>query len=283
MAADVLTRRDLLRRAAATAPFALLGAAPPARAGALTLASVKAVGLLRIGCEAAYVPFTFRDPKGAIIGYDVELADLVWGAYGIKPAFVDTAWAGIVPALYAGKFDLIMSSMSYTAERVKRLAFSIPYVEASQALLIRAADHDRIKRPEDLEGKVIGYKLGSPGEVLQKQLADRRHIAYKAVRGFDNHPAAYAALDQSVVDAVFNTVPSLAIVMKDAPGRYALVRGIGADNWAGVAARLDDVELIRHVDTVLTKLKADGRLYKLQEKWFGFRMQLADKIPSFDS
>ncbi len=62
-----------------------------------------------------------------------------------------------------------------------------------------------------------------------------------------------------------------------------MVRGIGADNWAGIAARQEDVELIRHVDQTLAELKADDRLYKLQEKWFGFRMQLADKIPTFES
>lgn len=283
MASDILTRRSLLGRGAAAASLALVGAPRLARAESLTLAAVKAAGTLRIGCEAAYVPFTYRDDKGAIVGYDVELAQTVWAAHGVKPEFVDTAWAGVVPSLYAKKFDLVMSCMSYTAERVKRVGFSIPYAEASQALLIRAADKDKITKAEDLAGKVIGVKLGSPGEVLQKKLADQKHIAYQDVRMFDDHPAAYIALAQDKVDVVFNTVPTLAIVMKDAPGKYAMVRGIGADNWAGIAGRQEDVELIHHVDAVLTEMKADDRLYKLQEKWFGFRMQLADKVPTFDS
>jgi polar amino acid transport system substrate-binding protein len=283
MASDILTRRSLLGGGAAAASLALLGAPRLARAEGLTLAAVKAAGTLRIGCEAAYVPFTYRDDKGAIVGYDVELAQTVWAAHGVKPEFVDTAWAGVVPSLYAKKFDLVMSCMSYTAERVKRVGFSIPYAEASQALLVRIEDKDKITKAEDLAGKVIGIKIGSPGEVLQKKLADQKHIAYKDVRMFDDHPAAYIALAQDKVDVVFNTVPTLAIVMKDAPGKYAIVRGIGADNWAGIAARQEDVELIRHVDAVLTEMKADDRLYKLQEKWFGFRMQLADKVPTFDS
>lgn len=277
------SRRAILQLAAAAPALALLGLPRGARADGLTLAAVKSAGTLRIGCEAAYVPFTFRDDKGAIVGYDVELAQLVWAAHGVKPEFVDTAWAGVIPSLYAKKFDLVMSCMSYTAERVKRVAFSMPYAEASQALLIRAGDTDKIKRVEDLDGKVIGVKLGSPGEVLQKKLAEQKHVAYKDVRMFDDHPAAYIALAQSKVDVVFNTVPTLAIVMKDAPGKYAMVRGIGADNWAGIAARQEDTDLIHHVDQTLTQLKADGRLYKLQEKWFGFRMQLADKIPTFES
>jgi polar amino acid transport system substrate-binding protein len=276
-----ITRRTLLRATAAGAALACLPRL--AAAEGLTFEAVKKAGSLRIGCEAAYVPFTFRNDKGEIVGYDVELAQHVWAAHGIKPEFVDTAWAGVIPSLYAKKFDLIMSSMSYTAERVKRVAFSIPYAEASQALLIRAGDTDKIKGVADLTGKVIGVKLGSPGEILQKKLADQQKLTYKEVRMFDDHPAAYIALGQSKVDVVFNTVPTLAIVLKDAPGKFAMVKGIGADNWAGIAARQEDTDLIRHVNEQLTKLKGDGTLAKLQEKWFGFKMELADKVPTFDA
>lgn len=80
---------------------------------------------------------------------------------------------------------------------------------------------------------------------------------------------------------MLNTIPTLAIVLKDAPGRYALVRGIGADNWAGLAARQEDIEIVRFLDGEITRLKADGTIYRLQEKWFGFRMTLADKAPTF--
>lgn len=283
----MLTRRALLRTVAAASETALalaaFGLPRAARADGLSLAEIKASGVLRIGCEAAYVPFTYRDNQGAIVGYDVELAGLLCQPLGIKPQFIDTAWAGVIPSLYAKKFDAVMSSMSYTAERVKRVGFTIPYAEASQALLIRASDTAKIKSVEDLAGKAIGVKLGSPGEVLEKKLAEQKHIAYSDVKIFDDHPAAYIALAQSKVDAVFNTVPTLAIVMKDAPGQYAIVRGIGADNWAGIATRQDDLELRQFLDDGLARLKADGEIYKLQEKWFGFRMQLADKVPSFEA
>ena len=94
----------------------------------LTIAEIKKAGVLRVGVEAAYVPFTFRK-DGAIVGYDIDLADLFCKTLGVKPEIIDTAWAGVIPSLYAGKFDIIMSAMSYTAERVKRVGFSIPYAE----------------------------------------------------------------------------------------------------------------------------------------------------------
>jgi len=274
-----MKRRTFLATAAAVAAAPRL-----ALAQGVTLAQIKARGELQIGCEAAYVPFTYRD-AGKIVGYDVELAEIFCKTLGVKPNFIDTAWAGVIPSLYAKKFDVIMSSMSYTKERLERVAFTIPYAEASQAMLVRAGDAGTIKGVTDLNGRTIAVKLGSPGQILQERIAGSLKSAggagFKEVRVFDDHPSAYVALAQNRVDAVLNTVPTLAMVLKDAPGKYALVKGIGADNWAGIAARKEDAEIVSFLNTELGRLKADGTIYKLQEKWFGFRMTLADKIPTF--
>ncbi len=274
-------RRFLGNMAAASAALTLPRIA---LAQAVTIDSVKKAGELKIGCEAAYVPFTYRQ-DGKIVGYDVELAEIFCKTLGVKANFVDTAWAGVIPSLYAKKFDIIMSAMSYTKERLERVAFSIPYAEASQAMLIRAGDAAKIKVVADMNGRTLAVKLGSPGQILQeridKELKGKGGAGFKEVRVFDDHPAAYVALAQNRVDGVLNTIPTLAMVLKDAPGRYAIVKGVGTDNWAGIAARKEDPELIKFLDGELARLKADGTLYKLQEKWFGFRMTLADKVPSF--
>ena len=277
-----LSRRQFTAAtAAATASTLLPGWA---QASGLSLAQIKASGELRIGCEAAYVPFTYRQ-DGRIVGYDVELAEVLCKSLGVKPNFIDTAWAGVIPSLYAKKFDVIMSSMSYTKERLERVAFSIPYAEASQALLVRAADAATIKSGADLNNKTVAVKLGSPGQILQERinagLKSSGGAGFKELRTFDDHPSAYVALAQNRVDGVLNTLATLAMVLKDAPGKYAIVKGLGADNWAGIAARKEDTELVAWLNTELGRLRADGTLFQLQEKWFGFRMNLADKVPSF--
>jgi polar amino acid transport system substrate-binding protein len=276
-------RRDLLRTAVVVG--ALGGIAGKAFAAPVTLDQLRKNGEMRIGVEAAYPPFVFRD-KGAIVGYDVDLAGVFCGTLGVKPSFIDTQWSGVIPSLYAGRFDIIMASMSITKERVGRVAFSIPYAEASQALLVRFEDRDKVKTIEDMSDRILGIKLGSPGEVLQKRIAERlvqaRGKGFKDVKTYDDHPAAYLALSQGTVDGVLNTLPTLAQVMKDRPGRYAIVRGVGQESWAGIAARKDDPEIVSFLDRELTRLKQNEELYRLQEKWFGFRMKLADKVPSFD-
>ncbi|MCH2096429.1 MAG: transporter substrate-binding domain-containing protein, partial [Rhodobacteraceae bacterium] len=101
------------------------------------------------------------------------------------------------------------------------------------------------------------------------------------VKIYDDHPSAYLALSQGSVDGVLNTSSTLGQVMKDRPGAYALVRPIGKLNWAGIAARKEDPEIVAWMDNELTRLKESGEIYALQEKWFGFKMELSDTIPTF--
>jgi polar amino acid transport system substrate-binding protein len=282
MAHLTIDRRQFLGLSAGVAAAAMLPRV--ASADGLTLKSIKESGKLRIGVEAAYVPFTFRK-DGAIVGYDIDLADIFTKSLGVRPDVIDTAWAGVIPSLYAKKFDIIMSAMTYTAERVQRVAFSIPYAEASQALLIRAADVGTIKGLDDLSGKVVGIKLGSPGEVLVKrhdeEIKKHKGKGIAEVKVFNDHPAAYLSLGQNKVDAVYNTIPTLAMVLRDQPGKFAMVKGIGHEAWAGIAVRKEDPEIVEFLNSEIRRLKGDDTLYKLQEKWFGFRMSLANEVLKF--
>ncbi|OYY07175.1 MAG: hypothetical protein B7Y70_15460 [Rhizobiales bacterium 35-68-8] len=285
---DGVTRRrfvglsGLLLAAATALPLTLAGA--PASAQPLTLDAIKKAGVVRVGVEAAYRPFTFRD-KGEIVGYDVDLAKEIFAPLGVKVDFVDTAWAGVIPALYAGNFDCIMTSLTYTKERVAKVGYSIPYTEATQEMLVRAADAGKIKTLDDMSGKILAVKLGSAGDTMKAKLEEKLKAAtgkgFSEVKTYDDHPAAYLALAQGSVDGVINSLATLTQVVKDAPGKYAIVRDIGPRNWAGIGTRKDDTQLIAFLNERIEALKANGDLYKLQEKWFGTRMQLSDKIPDF--
>jgi polar amino acid transport system substrate-binding protein len=280
----MMNRREALKLIGIGGTALLVGLPQRTVAGGLTLQDIRGSGHLRIGVEASYVPFTFRK-DGKIVGYDIDLADVICEDLGVKPEIIDTAWTGVIPSLYAKKFDMIMTSLSYTAERMQKVGYSIPYAEASQAMLIRATDVGTIKSTDDLVGKVVATKLGTPSELVAKKveadLKARKGAGFGEVKVFNDDPPRYLSLSQGKVDAVFNTLPTLAIVMKDAGGKFALVRGIGADNWAGLAVRKEDTELLDFLNAEIRKLKANEIIYKLQEKWFGFRMNLPDTLPTF--
>jgi polar amino acid transport system substrate-binding protein len=278
-------RRQILQLLGTSAASGTLSSWPHVVSAApVTIEQIKKSGVLHIGCEAAYVPFTYRDSSGKIVGFDVDIVARYLAPIGVKPDFIDTQWSGVIPALYAGRFDMV-PTMSYTKERLERVLFSIPYADASQALLIRAADKDKIKTIADMSGRILGIKLGSPGETLKvkldAQLKSERGMGFKDVKTYDDHPAVYLALAQGSVDGVLNTVPTLAVVMRDKPGTFAMVSKVGSDNWHGYAFRKEDTELADFINDRITALKQSGELYELQEKWFGFRMQVADTIPTF--
>ena len=280
-----LTRHPLVKAVVSVATvIGLIAAISPAvHAEGVTIADIKKMGKLRVGVEATYPPFTFRD-GGKIVGYDIDLLEHFTKELGVEAEVIDTQWSGIIPSLYAKRFEIIMSSMSYTKERLEKVLFTIPYAEASQALLIRADDKDKIKSIEDMSGRVLGVKLGSPGEVMRPDMEATikaaRGEGFKGHKTYDDHPAAYLALSQGSVDGVLNTLPTLAKVSKDRPGYYYIVRGVAHQNWAGISMRKSDAEIKEALDTVLRRLKEDGTLYALQEKWFGLRMDLADDVPS---
>jgi polar amino acid transport system substrate-binding protein len=280
MSGLLISRRGVIAGLGGTAllPYA------PALAQGVTLDKIKKAGELRVGCEAAYVPFTYRDRSGNIVGFDVEIVAKYLEPIGVKPIFTDTQWSGVIPALYAGRFDVV-PTMSYTKERLERVRFSIPYADASQALLIRAADKVKVKTIGDMSGKVLAVKLGSPGETLKNrldaQLKTERGSGFKDVKTYDDHPAAYLALGQGSVDGVLNTVPTLSVVLRDKPGAFSIVYNVGQDNWHGYAFRKEDGELADFFDQRISEMKASGELYALHEKWFGFRMKLSDSIPTF--
>jgi polar amino acid transport system substrate-binding protein len=281
------TRRQFLKTTAAVWALAAPSVTTVLTSSALaatTIEGLKKAGLVRVGCEAAYRPFTFREGN-KIVGYDVELASLLFAPLGVKVEMVDTAWAGVIPALYAGNFDVIMTSLTYTKERIEKVGYTIPYAEATQEMLVRASDAETIKGLNEMAGKILGVKLGSAGDTMKTKLQETLKAAtgkgFAEVKTYDDHPAAYLALAQGSVDGVINSLATLTQVVKDAPGKYSIVRNIGPRNWAGIGTRKEDAEMIAFLNGRITALKASGEIYALQEKWFGVRMQLADQIPAF--
>src|SRR5580658_4750670 len=140
-------RRSFLAGSAAVAGVGIFSAGA---ALADTLEEVKKRGTLTIGTEAAYVPYEFFK-DGKIIGYDPDIIEQVVPKIGVKAQLVDTAWNGIIPALYAGKFDCIISAMTITKERAEKVLFSMPYADASNVMFLRA-DETRFKSGDDMSG-----------------------------------------------------------------------------------------------------------------------------------
>ena len=275
----MLRRSLLIGSAAATGMgFLSIGAAR-----ADTLEDVKKRGTLMIGTEAAYVPYEFVK-DGQIIGYDPDIIAIMVKNLGVKSDIIDTAWAGIIPSLYANKFDCIISAMTITKERAEKVLFSMPYAEATNVILLRA-DEDRIKTADDLSGKIIGVQLGSAAAGIIKVFEDKKlkeagKPGFAEVKQYEHYPEAYQDLINKRVDAVVNSKSTMMVVMKDAPGKFKMISGItDIPAYFGMAFRKEDGALRDFVNTQLAQLKSDGTLGKLQQKWFGETMETPNAVP----
>ena len=261
----------------------LLATQVPMLARADTLDDIKKRGEMVVGMEAAYVPYESFD-AGKIVGYDCDIAQAVADKIGVKVRFVDIAWDGIIPALYASKFDVIMSAMTITKERMQKVLFSMPYGDASNMVLLRASG-DPIASVEDLGGHGVGAQLGSAGAQVARDfethLKSEGKPGYSELKLYDHYPEAYLDLQNHRIDAVVNSLSSLQIVMRDQPGKYKTIGGIQSIKaYFGMAFRKDDASMQTTVNGVLGAMKADGSLAKLQTKWFGAPMDTPDAIPA---
>ncbi len=255
----------------------------PVLARADALADIKQHGEMVVGLEAAYVPYEYFD-AGKIVGYDCDLATAIAGKLGVKVRFVDTAWDGIIPALYANKFDAIISAMTITQARTEKVLFSMPYGDASNMILLRASG-DPVTTAEEMSGHGVGAQLGSAGAQVGRDFEAKLKAdgkpGFTELKLYDHYPEAYLDLQNHRIDAVINSLSSLDVVMRDQPGKYRMIGGVQSIKaYFGMAFRKDDTGLQSSANDVLAAMKADGSLAALQTKWFGTPMETPSAIPA---
>ena len=107
-------------------------------AAASVIEEIKKRGTLRVGMST-FVPWAMRDKKGDLIGFEIDVATQVAADMGVKIQFVPTAWSGIIPALLARKFDVIIGGMSVTPSRNLTVNFTRPYAHSGQQMVANKA------------------------------------------------------------------------------------------------------------------------------------------------
>jgi polar amino acid transport system substrate-binding protein len=234
-----------------------------------TLAEIKKRGVINVFVEAQYRPYEFRDQSGEIVGLDIDLARKMFEeGLGVKVAFTDLDLTGVLGALLTRKADVVISGITMTQERAKRFELSIPYSEAGAAVL-----ETRMKGPDDLSGKLIGTQLGSSSqkaaEAFEAQLKAQGKPGYAELKTYERFPTAQQDLLAKRLDAVVQGRPPLKVLIKERPGQFKILSGLGPKAYYGAVIRKGDTALLEFVNGQIRKLKQDGTLKALQEKWLG--------------
>ncbi len=252
--------------------LALFGIASAAAAED-TLAEIKKRGSVNIFMEAQYRPYEFQDQNGQIVGLDVDLAKKIFGeGLGVTVNITDLDLAGVLGSLLTRKADVILSGITITKERVARFDFTIPYSEASTAVLVRA-DDTRLSGADDLSGRIVGTQIGSAShksaEAFDAELKARGKPGYAELKTYERFPTAYQDLLARRLDAVVQGGPPLKVLIKERPNLFRILSGLGPKSYYGGVVRKGDTALLEYVNSQLRKYKQDGALKAMQEKWLG--------------
>lgn len=247
------------------------------------LAKIYAQGYFTYGLEAQYRPFEFRNDKDEIIGYDIDIANELGKRMGVEARPVDTSWGAVIQSLYDGKFDFILGGMTANAERYKRVDFSVPYMDGSSGLLVRAGEG--ILERKDLADKIVAAGEGTPSVKQLEDTAAELSISYKEeIKTFDDDAAAYEALKTNRVDAYASSIVSLLDWASQNPGFEVIP--FKSDKWtaeySAAAFRKEDQTLRAVFNGLLIAMKEDGTLAELQVKWFGQAFDLPNTPPVWE-
>ncbi len=149
---------------------------------------------LKVGTAPNYKPFNYKQDS-KLTGFDTDLVEEIAQKNGIEIVWVETNFDGLIPALKAGKIDMIASAMSATDERRQSVDFTKPYY-MSKNLYIKLKNNEALQTKTDLEGKKIGVQLGTLQENTAKAIKDVQVQSNKDLN------IAVLALKNNKIDAI---------------------------------------------------------------------------------
>lgn len=216
-------------------------------------------GQLLVGTDTPYPPFEIGQPPN-ITGYDIEVGRAVAERLGLEPTFQDTSFDTIFRDLSQGKFDFVLAATTITPEREQKVDFSDPYYAADQALVVTPGSD--IRTVEDLADATVGAQDGTTGEEYANDETDASDV-----RGFPEGPDAIQALKAGQVDATIIDQP-VAQDALDKEGGIEIPTIIPTGELYGIPTATDSDALREEINRALQKMKDDGTLAQLYQKYF---------------
>lgn len=226
--------------------------------GTSMLKTIKS-GVLTVGSDTTWPPMEYIEGD-KIVGFDVDLTQAIADKIGLKLDYQSTAWDGIIPALVAHKFDMLISSITITEEKKKEVNFSDPYFKTDQAAVVK--ESSGIDAVEKMDGKTAGVQIGTTGELASKD------IKGCTTKTYDDILLAFEDLKAGRIDAVIaDSYLGYSYATKNEGYKVGFV--ITTGEKLGMAFPKDSPELLAAVNGALKTLMNDGTYDSIYEKWFG--------------
>lgn len=257
----------------------LAAALAPSLATADTLDEIKARGKMVVAVDPTFAPFEYTDASGKVIGYTPALMEAVGKKLGVSIEYQKIAFNGIIPGLLAKSFDAEGSTLNVTAERARRVLFTVPFAKTVNLVMTRA-DDSRIPQPAtvaSLSGLTGVAKAGTAAEKILKDFNSElkaRGLKPLKVMSLDTVEQTLAALSAKRADFVFDDITVLGGAMQHHAGKYRAAGELGASQWMAWATRPEDKTLNAAISEVILGLQKTGELAALQKQYLGMAVQV---------
>jgi polar amino acid transport system substrate-binding protein len=254
-----INRRTLLTSslAALATPFIAHGAL------AQSVADIKGKGKIVIGIQGDNPPWGFVDSKGVQEGYDADIGALFGKELGLPVEFFPCAVANRIPALLTGRVDILFATMGMYPDRAKAIQFSKPY--AANDIVLVGPKALAVKTPEEMANHVIGVARSSAQDTAVTKAAP----ANATIRRFDDDAATIQALLSGQVELVGANQFYQIRLDQSKPGMYESKLTF-LRQYNGAGTRLGAKEWNVTVNNFIDKIKVNGELGKVYQKWMGF-------------
>jgi len=251
----------LKRRAAllgAAAVMAAVSLAGPA--AAITPAEIKAKGKLVVGIQGDNPPWGFVTSGGKQDGFDADMGALFAKELGVEVEFVPLEVNNRIPALTSGRVDVLFATMAMLPDRAKAVQFSKPY-NANAIVLIGPKDKS-IKTNEDMANMTISVAKGA----AQDTQVTKNAPASATIRRYDGDAPSIQALVSGQTEALGGNIFYMDRVEKAVPGKFENKLEF-QKLYNGACTRLGEKEINAALNTFIDKIKANGELKKIYDKW----------------
>ncbi|MDL2398155.1 transporter substrate-binding domain-containing protein [Rhizobium mayense] len=256
MLKSLLTRRGAMLGAAAL--VAAIGLANPA--AAVTPEEIKARGKLIVGIQGDNPPWGFVTSAGKQDGFDADMGALFAKELGVEVEFVPLEVNNRIPALTSGRVDVLFATMAMLPDRAKAVQFSKPY--NANAIVLIGPKNKSIKTNADMANLTISVAKGA----AQDTQVTKNAPASATIRRFDGDAASVQALVSGQVEALGGNIFYMDRVEKARPGEFENKLEF-QKLYNGACTRLSEKEINASLNTFIDKIKANGDLKKIYDKW----------------
>jgi len=249
---------------------------------------------VRIGTEGAYAPWNLTDSSGKLAGFEIDLGNEICKRQNLQCEWVAQAFDGIIPALQAGRFDVIMAGMSITDRRRETIDFTQPYAgtpsifavlktsplaaaigPAAERVPMGADTPARKAALDKLAAALRSKTVGVQRATIQENFLNEFMKGVVTTRLYDTNENLLLDLNAGRVDAGFASYSYwLPATEKEAGRNIAIVgngfSGGGFGAGVGIGVRKGDAETLKLFNDGLAALKADGTVKRLALQWFKF-------------